>query len=127
MRNWSTFGAWTNHRQTRTHKTYHGPNFGTPPPSPYSSCLATRLAPKCHFFLGLPTSKILEIRTFTTLEAHKFLCGPLIEMKFETKFYPSLRTSQQYVVHHLHISKSRRFLIFNGQESNCHFDSQLFF
>ncbi len=29
--------------------------------------------------------------------------------------------------HHLHASKSKRFLTFNGRESNWHFDSRLFF
>ncbi len=28
MHSWSTFGAKTNHRQTRTHKTHHDPNLG---------------------------------------------------------------------------------------------------
>ncbi len=26
MHSWSTFGAWTNHGHTQTHKTHHGPN-----------------------------------------------------------------------------------------------------
>jgi hypothetical protein len=26
MHGWSTFGAWTNHEQTRIHKTHHGLN-----------------------------------------------------------------------------------------------------
>ncbi len=28
MHNLKTFGAWTNHKQTRTYKTHHGPNLG---------------------------------------------------------------------------------------------------
>jgi hypothetical protein len=28
IRSWSTFGAWTNHEQTHTHKIHHGPNLG---------------------------------------------------------------------------------------------------
>ncbi len=28
MRNWNTFGAWTKHGQTQTHKTHHNPNLG---------------------------------------------------------------------------------------------------
>jgi len=51
---WSTFGAWTNHEHTRTHKTHHGLDLGKPPTSPlyYSPCLAMGLTPKCHFVLG---------------------------------------------------------------------------
>jgi hypothetical protein len=28
MHIWSTFGAWTNHEQTQTHKTHHGSDLG---------------------------------------------------------------------------------------------------
>jgi hypothetical protein len=28
VHNWNTFGAWTNHKHTRTHKIHHGPSLG---------------------------------------------------------------------------------------------------
>ncbi len=28
MHSWNTFGAWTSHMQTQTHKIHHGPNLG---------------------------------------------------------------------------------------------------
>jgi hypothetical protein len=28
VHSWNTFGAWTNHEQTRIHKNHHGPNLG---------------------------------------------------------------------------------------------------
>jgi hypothetical protein len=28
VHSWSTFGAWTGHEQTQTHKTHHGPDLG---------------------------------------------------------------------------------------------------
>jgi len=45
------------------------------------------LTPKCHFVPGLPSGnlEILEIKTLTILEAHNFVCKPLIEVKSEAK------------------------------------------
>ncbi len=89
MHSWNPFGAWTSHRQTRIHKTHHNPNLGKPPPSPlqYILCLATGPAPKCCFVPGLPSEspEILKVGTLATLEAHNFVCRPLIEMKFKSK------------------------------------------
>jgi len=47
-----------------------------------------------------------------TLEAHNFLCRPLIEVRSKTKLYPSFKTFHRYVARHLHASKSTRFLTF---------------
>jgi len=49
------------------------------------------LAPKCHFVPKLPLRipKIPKIRTPATLEAHNFVCKPLIEVRFEAKLYLS--------------------------------------
>ncbi len=71
--------------------------------------------------------KIPKIWISTTLEAHNFLCKPLIEVRSKVKLCPLLRYFQWYVAHHLHASKSRRFLTFNGRESNWQFNSWLFF
>jgi hypothetical protein len=45
------------------------------------------LAPKCHFVLGLPSGslEIPKIGIPETLEAHKFVFRPLIEMNSEKK------------------------------------------
>ncbi len=51
--------------------------WGKPPPSPLQCtlCLATRLAPKCHFVLGLPNGnpEIPKVETSTILKAHNFM------------------------------------------------------
>jgi hypothetical protein len=85
--------------------------------------------PKCHFVLGLPSwsPEILEIGTSTTLQAHNFVCRPLIEMRFKEMLYPSSIAFQQYVACQLKTRKSGKFLTFNGQESNWQFDSRPFF
>jgi hypothetical protein len=75
--------------QTQTHKIHHGLDLGKPPPSPlyYTLYVATRPTPKCHFVSELP-SESLEILKFgipTTLEAHNFICKPLIEVRYEAK------------------------------------------
>ncbi len=151
MHNQSTFGARTSHGQTqthKTHKTHHDPDLGKPPSSSlqYTLCLATGpalkchgtstkcylvmgLTPKCHFVLGLPSGsfEISKVGIPTTLGAHNFVCKPPIEMRFKEKLQPLLRAFQRYVAHHLHIRKLRRFLTFNGWESNCQFDSSPFF
>jgi hypothetical protein len=64
--------------------------------------------------------EILEIGIPATLEAHNVLCKPQIEVRFKAKLYPSSRSFQQYVTRYLHTTKSGRFLIFSGWESNCH-------
>jgi hypothetical protein len=80
MRNWSPLvhGRTTSkHELTRltTARTW-----GKPPPSPlyYTLCLATGLAPKCHFVLGTPNEspEIPTIGIPTTLGAHN-LCANL--------------------------------------------------
>jgi len=65
------FGARTNHGQTRTHKTHHGPDLGeaTTFPLIVYSVLATRPTFKCHFVSGLPSGspEIPTTGTPTTL------------------------------------------------------------
>ncbi len=56
VHSWNTFGAWTNHEQTRIHKNHHGPNLGGSHHLPLYNifcCLATGPTPKCHFVLRL--------------------------------------------------------------------------
>jgi hypothetical protein len=81
--------------------------WGKPPPSPlqYFFCLATGPAPKCHLVLGLPSGslEIPKIKTPLTLEAHNFVCKPLIEVRFEAKLYSLLKAFQWCVTLHLHI------------------------
>jgi hypothetical protein len=59
---------------------------------------ATGLAPKCHFFPGLPSEslEIPKVGNPMTLKAHKFLCTPMIEMRSKTK----LRTFQRIGMSH---------------------------
>ncbi len=62
--------------------------------------------------------EIFEIQTLATLEPYNFLGKPLIEARFQEKLYPSLKNFQGYMAHHLNTCNLRRFLTFNGQESN---------
>jgi hypothetical protein len=80
VHNWSTFGAKTNHGQTQTHKTHHGPNLGEAITFPLivyfvpSHGTSTQMS----FCLGTPKweSRIPTTRTYGTLEAHNFACRP---------------------------------------------------
>ncbi len=102
-----------------------------PPPSPlqYIMCLTTRPTPKCHFLSRLPSGspEIPKIGTPMTLGAHNFVFRPLIEIRFEVRLQPLLKSFQQYLANNLQVRKLGRFLTFNGRESNWQFDSQPFF
>ncbi len=112
------FGAQMNHGETRIHKIHHGPDLGetTTFPLQYTLCLATGLAPKCHFVSGPPSGslEIFIVGTPTTLKAHNFVHIPLIEMKSKAKLQPSSRAFQWYVASHLHKEIKA---IFDFQES----------
>jgi hypothetical protein len=96
MHSWSIFGVRTSHKQTWTHKPHHGSNLGEATTFPlilffmlgHRACTQMSFCPETPK-LGFPKfpeiPKILEIGTLTTLEAHSFLCKPLIEMRFEKK------------------------------------------
>jgi len=58
--------------------------------------------------------EIFKIRTPATLEPYNFLSRPLNEARFQEKLYPSLKTFQGYMAHHLNACSLRRFLTFNG-------------
>jgi len=100
--------------------------WGNPPPSPLYCflSLATRVAPKCHFALGLPNRESWNSQNWVF---YNFLCKFLIETRFKAKLYPSLKIFQQYMTCNLHASKSRWFLTFNGHDLNWHFDFWPFF
>jgi len=74
------------HKLTRLTTTQ---TWGKPPLSPllYTLCLTIELTPKCHFVLGLSNGspEIPKVGTPITLEAHNFVCNPLIEMRSQTK------------------------------------------
>jgi len=72
--------------------------------------------------------EIPEIVTFTTLEAHNFLCKPLIEVRSKIKLYSSSKDFQWYVSRHLylHASKSGRSPIFSGWELESQIGSLIF-
>jgi hypothetical protein len=80
MHNQNTFGAWTSHAQTRTHKTQHDLSLGE----------ATTFLLTVYFVFGhgaitqmsfcLGNPKIPKVRTPTTLQGHNFVCKPPIEM-----------------------------------------------
>jgi hypothetical protein len=94
-----------------------------PPPSLlyYILCMATRLTLKCHFLPVLPLGslKIPKIGILMILEAHNFVCKPLIEVRSKAKLNPLSSSFERYVARHLQATKSERFSIFNGRKSNC--------
>ncbi len=87
VHNCSTFGARTSHEQTRTHKIHNGPDLGEATTFPLIVFFVPghRACNQMSFCPGTLTPKILEIGTPTTLEAHNFLCRPLIEVRFKEK------------------------------------------
>ncbi len=62
--------------------------------------------------------KNFKIQTPTTLEPYNFLCRPPIEVRFQEKLYPLLKSFQGYMACHLNACNLGQFLTFNGQESN---------
>jgi hypothetical protein len=83
------FGAQMNHKQTRIHKTHHGPNLGeaTIFPLIVYSMLGHGTSTQMSFCLGTPNGspKIPKVRTPATLGAHNFVWRPPIEMRSEAK------------------------------------------
>ncbi len=67
------------HELTRlnTAQTWEKPS---PSPLQYTLCMATGPMPKCHFVPELPSGslKIFKFGIHVTLEAHNFVCRPLI-------------------------------------------------
>jgi hypothetical protein len=117
----STFGVRKSHKQTRTHKTQHGPDLGEATTFPFIVYYVP--LHEAHIQMALiPKVEILE-----TLGPHNFVWRPPIEMRFKEKLYPSLRAFQKYVAHHLNARKSDQFPTFSGRESNYQFDSWPFF
>ncbi len=126
------FGARTNHKQTRTHKTHNGPDLGEATTFPFiiyfvpdhETSTQMSFCPQTPKF-GSP--EISKVESPATLRAHNFVCKPPIEMRSKERLQPSSGSFQQFVASHLYTKKSGRFLTFNGWESNCQFDSQPFF
>jgi hypothetical protein len=85
MHSWSTFGARTNHGQTRTHKTHHSLELGEATTFP----LIVYFVPlhEAHIQMAFcPKSlEIPKVGTSATLGPYNFACRPSIEMRFETK------------------------------------------
>jgi len=79
MHSWNIFTTQTNHEQTQTHKTHHGPDLGEATTFP----LIVLYVPSHGAYTQM--SFCPEIGTLATLGAHNFLCKPLIEMKSKAK------------------------------------------
>jgi hypothetical protein len=118
-----------NHGQTRTHKTNHGLDLGEATTFPFIVYFVPGrgASTQMSFCPGIPTLEIPKIGMLATLEGHNFMCKASIEMRSEAKLFPSSRSFQGYVAHHLHAHKLGRFPTFSGRESNYQFDSQPFF
>jgi hypothetical protein len=98
VHSWSTFGLWTSHEQTWTHKTHHNLDLGET--TTFFLIIFFVFdhgpAPKCHFVLGLPSGnpKMPKIWTLVTLETHNFVCKPPIKVNSKAKLYPLLKAFQ---------------------------------
>jgi hypothetical protein len=79
VHNQSTFGAWTNHEQTQTHKTHRGLDLEEA--TTFSLIVFSVLGHKAITQMSFCP----KIGTPMTLEAHNFVCRPLIEMRSKTK------------------------------------------
>jgi hypothetical protein len=101
------------HGQTQTHKTPYGPNFRetTTFPLIVFSVPGHDASTQMSFCSELPSGspEILKIKTSATLEAHNFVCRPLIEVSSKANLWPSSKAFQWYVAHHLHTNKSGKF------------------
>jgi len=99
MHSWNIFGARMSHKHTWTHKIHHSSDWGEATTFPPYSIL-------CAWPWGLHPNVILsrdsqarsleipKIRTFTTLEAHNFLCKPSIEVNFKENYSPCWELSK---------------------------------
>jgi hypothetical protein len=106
--------------------------WGKAPPSPLIVYYV--VAHKAHIQMTLcPKTPKWESQNYQNWDSRKiwgpynFVCRPPIKIRSKTKLYPSLRAFQWYVTRHLHKRKSGRLVTFNGQQSNCQFDSRPFF
>ncbi len=97
---------------------------------PYSIlCTSPRgLHPNGFSLSGLPSGspEIAPTRTPESLEPHNFASRPRIEVRDEAKLQLLSKAFQQYVAHHLQLSKSGRFPTFSSREYNWQFDSRPF-
>ncbi len=89
MHSLSIFGARTNHGQTRTHKTHHGPDLREAITFPliiyFVSLCEAHIQMAFVLRLSNGSLEILKVGILVTLGPHNFGARPLIEMKFKTK------------------------------------------
>jgi hypothetical protein len=87
MHSWNIFGAKTNYEQTRTRKIHHGPDLGEATTFPLIVYFVPghKTSTQMSFCPGTPKWEIPKIKIHVTLEAHNFVCRPLIEMKPKAK------------------------------------------
>jgi hypothetical protein len=88
MHSLNIFGAKTNHGQTLTHKTQHGPNLGESTTFPFIVYYV--LLHEAHIqmaFYGTPKWESQNSQSWGSCDfgPHNFVCKPLIEMKFKEK------------------------------------------
>jgi hypothetical protein len=81
MCNYNTFCARTSHEQTRPHKTHHGPNLGEATTFPFILFYVFDHKASTQMSFCLRSPEIPKIETPATLEAHNFMCKPLIEVR----------------------------------------------
>ncbi len=97
VHSWSIFGAQTNHGQTWTHKTHHGPDLGEA--TTFLLIVyyvrGQRTSTQMSFCPRIPKLGVLRFSKLRLLQLWKpitFFCKPCIEVKSKAKLQPFLRT-----------------------------------
>jgi hypothetical protein len=86
VRSLSTFGARMSHKQTHIHKTHHGLDVGEATIFPLTIYFVHGHEANTQMsFCRSGSLEIPKIGSPKTLEAHNFVCKPLIDVKFEAK------------------------------------------
>ncbi len=102
--------------------------WGEPTPCPYNIICPWSRGLHCSqmsFCLGTPKLKILKFSKLRLLEFWmpiNFLWRPFIEVKPKAKLWPSSKSFQIYVAHHIRERISGQLLTFSGWGSNWHSD-----
>jgi hypothetical protein len=119
VQNWSTFGARMNHGQTRTHKTHHGPDLGeaTTFPLILLSVLGHKASTQMSFCpeMGLGVPKFSKLGLAQLWRPITLCVNLWLKWGLKKSYSPCWDLFNN--MSHME-GKLRRFLTFNGQESN---------
>jgi hypothetical protein len=132
---YNIFGAWTNHGQTRTHKTHHDPDLGEASTFPFIVLSVHGHGP-CTQMSFCPRTPKLGVSKFSKCRLLRFWKFIIFCVNVQLRWGPKQSCSPRQelfkicgmpLAHHLNTRESRWFPTFSGRESNCQFDSRPFF